>query len=29
MAWARSAGFTLDLGARRDDGAPHELELVA
>ena len=29
MAWARSAGFTLDLGTRRDDGAPHELELVA
>ena len=29
MAWARSVGFTLDLGARRDGGAPHELELVA
>ena len=29
VAWAASAGFRLDLGARRDDRTPRELELVA
>lgn len=29
MEWSDAAGFRLDVGARRDDGAPRELELVA
>ena len=29
VTWARNAGFTMDLGARRDDRVPRELELVA
>jgi uncharacterized protein len=29
MEWAGSAGFRLELGERRHDGSPRELELVA
>ena len=29
IAWAGAVGFRLDLSARREDGAPRELELVA
>lgn len=29
LAWADSAGIRLEVGTRRDDGSPRELELVA